>query len=91
MNSNDNDAYSGAYTELNSNHHGVENDFANIFLLNEQANQIDPQIYVNSSHNDHEQHNFSTQIETHMPDYQYSTNITDYMPNNYQNNQDGKL
>lgn len=87
VNSNDNSGYSGAYTELVGNHHGMENDFANIFLLNEQANQLQSQLYVNNSHNDHQQNVYSAQIETHIPVFQYSINNTDYVANNYQHNQ----
>ena len=89
VNSNDNGTYSGSYTELVSNNQCNENDFANIFLLNEQTNQLQTQLYVNS-HNDHHQNNYSAQIETHLPEFQYSINNTDYVMSNYQHNQSGK-
>lgn len=88
VNSNDNGAYSGAYTELVSNHHGIENDFANIFLENEQANQLQSQLYLSSSHNDYQQNHYSAQIETHEPQFQYDNN-TEYLMN-YQHNQSGE-
>lgn len=87
VNSNDNGAYSGAYTELVSNHHGIENDFANIFLENEQANQLQSQLYLSSS-NDHHQNHYSAQIETQEPQFQYDNNI-EYMMN-FQHNQSGE-
>ena len=87
VNSNDNIAYSGSYTELVNNHHGMENDFANIFLVNEQANQLHSQLYISNS----QQNDYSAQIETHTPQFQYTNNNnTDYLMNNYQHDQSGK-
>ncbi|CAO1308805.1 unnamed protein product [Diamesa serratosioi] len=90
VNSNDNGAYSVAYSELVSNNHVVENDFANIFLLNEQTNQLQSQLFVNS-HNDQIQNNYSAQIEAHIPEYQYNINNTDYVLNHYQHNQNAEV